>query len=255
MPIDNNYPLVTLAAPIRNRQEFLPYYLDAILKQTFPLSNLTLLFAINNNTDQSEIILQNFKTNHQDKFMKIRMEKYDRPNIPEDKRDSKTRQQIYSHLAEIRNYIIQQVKTPWLFSVDSDIILLPHSLEQLLKSGKKCISALICNGHEFAKTNNANPYDYTNIMYRDGLNRYKHVPRSHWNGIIKVNMTGAVYLLHSDIFKKCRYRNDIVYGEDIPFSQDVEKLGESLWCDTDLKLPHCMSLELLDKYLKGEYNF
>lgn len=255
MNINPNFPLVTITAPIRSRQKILPYYLNGILSQTFPHSNTQLLFVINNSTDNSENILNEFKKQYENEYMRIRIEKYNRPNVPEDKRIRNVRPAIYTHLAEMRNYIAQQVKTEWQMSVDSDIILLPDTIEKLIDSKKKCISALICNGHEFAKTQKVNPYDYTNIMNKDAKGRYFHIPKTHWKGIIQINMTGAVYLIHKDIFKKCKYKNDITYGEDIPFCKDVENLGETLWCDTDIRLPHLMNEELLEKYKNEEFFF
>jgi glycosyltransferase involved in cell wall biosynthesis len=259
--MNNNYPLVTLAAPIRNRQDYLPYYLNCIKNQTFPLENIMLLFVLNNSTDNSEKLFYEFKNNYQEKFMKIRIEKCDSSNIPEDNRDTATRNIIYFHLAFIRNYILQQTKTEWLFSVDSDIMLLPHSLEQLLSSNKKCISALINNGHKYAEDINkkveygkVKAEMFTNIMRYNAAGTLIHVPKSEWNGIVRVNMTGAVYLLHKDIYKKCQYKAD-PQGEDIPFSKNVEAIGETLWCDTNLKLPHCMTKELLQKYINNEFVF
>jgi hypothetical protein len=221
--------------------------------------------VINNSTDNSEKILYEFKNTFQNQYHRIRIEKYDKLNIPEDDRSGRIRNNyIYKHLADLRNYICSQTKTPWLFSVDSDVMLLPHSLEQLLKSQKKCISALIRNGFNYCeeinesakfKCDRIKPEQYTNCMVRNIYGQLVHVLPSQCNGeILQVSMTGACYLLHLDIFKKCKYEINN-QGEDIPFCQQIEAMGETIWCDTSLKLPHCMNLDLLEKYKNGEFKF
>lgn len=260
--IDPNFPTITIAAPVRNRQEYLPYYLSNIANQSFPKSNTNLYFLINNSTDKSEEILYKFKNEYNAQYNRIKIDKFNRPNIPEDVdiRSANIRMNyIYTHLAEMRNCILFQCKTDWLFSVDTDIMLLPDTLEQLLKSNKKCISALICNGYKYAEYhNNKTKYkidakQYTNIMFYASGGKIRHY-RNCDEGIIEVDITGAVYLIHKDIYKKCRYGFDH-QGEDIYFCREVKKMGESLWCDTSHKLAHCMDLELLEKYKNGKFTF
>lgn len=268
--IAKTHPNTTIACPVRDRGKILPYYLENIYKQTFPKKNTKLLFVVNNSFDNSEQILKKFKKEHQKEYKNITILRHDRNPVdkrfkvlPEDDRKKNTRRLfINEHLAFIRNYLLDRCDTEWLFSVDSDIMLLPDTLERLLNSNKRCISALICNGHKYVESVNnkvenkidrRKPTFYTNIMRHNGEGLI-HVPSREWNGIIEVDMTGAVYLIHEDIYKKCRYKDDLL-GEDIPFCKDVRRLKEKLWCDTDIKLAHIMDEDLLKKYLEGEYTF
>lgn len=260
-------PIVTVACPIRNRAAYLPHYLSAILKQTFPKKLTNLIFILNNSTDDSEKILYNFQNKYKDEYNKINIYTYNNINAPEDIRDPMHRAKVYPMLANLRNIISDKTKTEWLFSVDSDIMLLPDTLEKLLTQAQqndyKMLSALICNGHVYADTLNkqaqfavdkVKPTFYSNIMWHDANNNLIHVPKRYWNGILEVHMTGAVCLYHRDVFKKARFK-DHPMGEDIPFSEDVLKLGYKIYCDCDIQLPHCMNLDLLDKYIKGEFAF
>jgi GT2 family glycosyltransferase len=86
------------------------------------------------------------------------------------------------------------------------------------------------------------------------MKRYTHFRRSQLNGVVEVDLTGAVMLIHRSLYKKAIYKFDS-QGEDIPFCRDIKRLGEKIYCDCDLKLAHCMNLELLEKYKIGEFKF
>lgn len=83
---------------------------------------------------------------------------------------------------------------------------------------------------------------------------YTHFRKSELKGLVEVDVTGAVYLIEKSIYKNCEYRPH-VQGEDIPFCEDVQKMKEKLYCDTDIKLPHCMDLELLEMYKQGTFSY
>jgi len=246
---------VTIACPVRNREQYLPFYLDCIKKQTYPKQWTNLFFVTNNCTDNSKKILNIFKKNNEHLYPLIRIDNIDNDKIPDDSSDryirSKTNS-IYSFLAYLRNYITSNCNTNYLLSCDSDIMMIPETLTRLLSHNKKCISGLVCNGHLFAQMYKVNKYKYTNAMKKNPAGKYVHFLRSELKGLIEVDVTGAVYLIHRDIYKNCKYEVDI-QGEDIPFCRSVQSMGEKLYCDTDLKLPHCMSLELLDDYKKGNF--
>lgn len=248
---------ITIAAPISNREEYLPSYLSSILAQTYPQELTSIYFLLNNSQDKSKTILYNFQKEYKNTYHKITIEEYNKKNIP-DSRDRINRirdNRVYNHLADLRNIVCNRVDTEWLFSVDSDIMLIPNTITDLINTGKKAISALVCNGHEFALTmSNVNPYQFTNVMYLNPHNKYVHFRRSQLKGILDVDLTGAVMLIHKDLYKHAKYKFD-PQGEDAPFCRDIQKLGERIYCNCDLKQAHCMNLQLLEAYKKGEFKF
>lgn len=253
---------VTIASPIRDRELYLPFYLQAILEQTYPKELTNLLFVTNNVTDNSIKILKKFKKLYDEKYSLIRIDDYSNSNIPYDGEIRCVRAKttkVYSFLAELRNYICQNSNTDHLFSVDSDIMLLPDTLEKLILTNKKCISALVCNGHVFAEQQphlNIDKYKFTNVLWRNTMGMYTHFRKSQLNNneILEVDATGAVYLISKDVYKNCKYRLH-AQGEDMPFCEDVQKLKEKLYCDTSIKLPHCMTTGLLEAYSRGEFKY
>jgi glycosyltransferase involved in cell wall biosynthesis len=75
---------VTIACPVSNRAEYLPFYLDAILKQTYPKELTNLLFVANNVTDNSIQILKKFKQDYLNTYPLIRIEIINNQKIPDD---------------------------------------------------------------------------------------------------------------------------------------------------------------------------
>jgi len=248
---------VTISAPISNREAYIPSYLKCILSQTYPKELTNLYFLINNSQDNSQTLLKQFKKKYQISYNKIDVKIYNNSKIPSSK-DRLNRiidNSLYEHLAYIRNLIFESIDTDWVFSVDSDIMLTPDSLDTLIKSGKKAISGLVCNGHEFVKSSPfTDPYKFTNVMYLNNLHKYTHFRKSQLKGIIEVDMTGAIILLHRSLYKTCKYRSDN-QGEDIPFCQDIQKLKEKIYCNTDVKLAHCMNLELLENFKNNKFKY
>lgn len=161
---------VTIACPVRDREQYLPFYLNAIQKQTYPKKLISLFFVTNNITDDSLKILKKFKQQHSKSYANIRIDDYSNETIPYDGENRTVRavtNKVYHFLSDLRNYIAKNTTTDFLFSVDSDIMLLPDTLEKLINSNKKCISALVCNGHVFAQLQpdkNIDKYKYTNIL-------------------------------------------------------------------------------------------
>lgn len=120
------FKTVTIACPIRDREAYLPSYLQAIVNQTYPRCFTNLFFVTNNITDNSIKILKQFKEKYSKKYPLIRLDNLNNDKIPYDgeKRLVRARDgRVYNHLAELRNYITNNVNTDFLFSVDSDIML------------------------------------------------------------------------------------------------------------------------------------
>jgi hypothetical protein len=86
------------------------------------------------------------------------------------------------------------------------------------------------------------------------MKRYTHFRRSQLNGVVEVDLTGAVFLTNKSLYKNAKYSFD-QQGEDAPFCRDIQKLGEKIYCNCDHRLAHCMNLELLELYKQGKFNY
>jgi glycosyltransferase involved in cell wall biosynthesis len=249
--MSNNLPTVTIGCPIRNREKYCKPYLDAILNLDYPKDNISLLFILNDSTDDTAFILNNFKQENSQLYHKIKIEIYNQ-NTPEDKRETTIREQYtYSSLSKLRNYWLSQVKTEFALSCDSDIMLHdPQTLNKLINHRKDFVAGLIINGFLYDKNN---PSQYTNILKGNGFT-YQHINKYPENTLIPVDFSGAVMLLSQKACKLGKFSWH-KQGEDCGMSESLKKQGIHLWCDTSVKATHCMSEEYLDKYLRGEFIF
>jgi len=255
-------PTIQISAPVRNREKYLPSYLDAIYNQHYDKKLITLHFLVNDSTDSSESILLRFKNDHSHEYRKIKIETYN-TNCPEDiGRETNVRiNYIYNQLSVMRNRLLRSNRSAFYLSVDSDIMMHnPETINKFIENDKHICAGLILNGHHVEEKT---PELYPNILerYMQQIGNiiapnYRHVRNFKHKGIVLVNFTGAIICM-----KKCVTDNkDIFYGfhiwgEDAIFCEKAEEQGYQLFCDTDLKATHCMTEDYLSKYINGEFIF
>lgn len=237
-------PTVTIAAPIRNREWILNQYLDHIIGLDYPKDRINIHFVLNDSTDFSREILLDFKKKYKNEYNEIHIDTYNR-QVPEDARSALIRNKhIYTHLSVLRNHILSNVKTDYLFSVDSDILIPSNSLQKLLSHQKSIISGLIYNGYI---ENPAKPHKYTNIMRfnTDGVLRHinnyytARAPLLERSKVIEVDVTGAFYLIRKDVCKIAKYGWHH-QGEDVYFCNTVKENGYKIFCDISVYADHIM---------------
>lgn len=258
---------VTIATLVRDREYILPYYLNHIYNIDYDRSKINILWVVNNSNDNSYEILKDFKSKYNSEYNKIQIDTINKPNIGKDTRKKEPRvDYIYSHLAELRNYVCQNSNTDYLFSIDSDILVLDKDiLKKFISYDKDVISSYIYNGYIFAEeTNNKySPYSFTNAMIFNGrfdeFNRpiFEVFSKNHIkkisNRLQKVDITGAIYLIKKQVYKDKNVKYGFYYqGEDIPFCMSAIKNGYKIYCDFGTYSQHLMNRDFLTRYLNGE---
>lgn len=248
--MDNNYPLVTIGCPIRDREIYLPSYLDCIKNLDYPLENITLLFVENDSTDNTLSILNNFKNENNNLFYRIKILNYNQ-GTPKDERNIQVREQYtYSALSKLRNFWMSQIKTPYALSCDSDIMMPSHILKQLLSHKVDYVASLIINGYEYKPES---PWEYTNMLTMTPQG-YKHINKYPEDTLIEVGFTGAIMLLSQRACKSAKFSLSPL-GEDQKFCEELHSKGIKTYVDTGAKCTHCMNKEYLELYRKGEFIF
>jgi len=254
-------PNICIGAPISNRQDFLPYYLDNILNLNFNRKQLSLYFIINNSQDDSEKILQRFKLDYQHEYHNITIDYYNgNKHVPKDERTNDIRlKHSYNHLSLLRNMLLNHtVKNNYshLLSVDSDIMISPDTLNKLLSHNVDICSSLIWNGflHE-----PSHPWKFPNILNYNLFGQLEHI--SNWyvknspnlteSKLIEVSATGACILISKEVCKQTKYSWHL-QGEDMSWSEDCQKKGFKLHCDLGCYSTHCMSEQLLQLYIESK---
>lgn len=224
--------IITLATLIRDRAWILPEFLQHVYELDYPKDKMILLFLINDSKDESENILRKFRTDHKDEYLAIKIMRHDL-GMPQDSRTQIRKTHIYHGLAQLRNEILQAfLKTDgeYLFSVDSDILMPSNTLNQLIKDDKDIVSAHIWN--------NASRTANNSMIIYEGRYRHLNLPV---NQIMKVDLTGAIYLIKREVIASgARYAwSDI--GEDAPFCLSAQRLGYELYTDTRIHCDHVMT--------------
>ncbi|MEC4565338.1 glycosyltransferase family A protein [Paenibacillus sp. CMAA1739] len=249
---------ITIATPVRNREWILDEYLKRLLELNYPTNLIEFIFVINDSTDNSLNILYNFKKQYRHIYRNIRVEVYNR-NAPVDKRDLNTRNNfIYTHLGKLRNYIMSKTKTDYLMFIDTDILVQPDIINNLLKSDKDIVSGLIWNGYIVRPEK---PYLFPNIMRINSKGYYEHIVSNQVknalshpsSSLIRVDLTGAVIMLSRKVFKSIKYGFH-PQGEDAHFCKMAQEKGFELFCDLGTFSHHIMSPEYLREFLNETKN-
>lgn len=220
---------ILIGCPVHNREWILPLYLKHLYDIDYPKDSISLCFILNDSKDKSKDILLNFKEKHSKEYRNIIIKEINY-NMPDDLRQNRIKNKIYDRLSKVRNEFLNCIiDEDYVFSIDSDILVPKDSLLRLLNHNKDIISALVYNDPNKV---------YPNILLiKNGkITHYFNFPK---NSLFEVDITGAVYLLKSEVCQKVRYSYHS-FGEDVPFCLCAKKLGYKIWCDSSIYCNHIM---------------
>jgi len=227
-------PKVLICAPVRNREYIIKEYLQGILELDYPRCLISIYWIVNDSSDSTLQILNEFRDNNISNYKDIKIDTINF-GAPEDARTSIRRKATFYTLATLRNKLLEYFLTTdneYLFSIDSDIIVKPNILRQLLSDNKDVISAYVCNEIRKGKRGNALTVFETEIQDEQG-NKIKgssHIDASTMPEMFKCDLTGACYLIKRAVIESgVRYAYGLA-GEDMPFCLDVKKNGFEMFC-------------------------
>lgn len=196
-----------------------------------------MFFLLNDTTDRSVEIVKKFFEDHTLEYNTL---EYDvlKLDAPLDSRTSIRRQIIYKNLAFLRNklidYFLEHKEYDYYFSIDSDILVFPQCLEELLKEDKDIISAMISNN--FNDPINLIP----NAMIKKPDGSYIRIDIKSPDQVLRCDLTGAVCLIARKVFESgVRYGDDAM-GEDRIFCDAAISKGFTLWTKKGPLSLHCM---------------
>lgn len=227
---------IMVGCPIRNRAWILPQYLESLTNLEYPSENLYYCFVVNDSTDSTLSKLQTFAEEHPNQvnilvhdYAKLRSKSHLRGYYN------------FTHLAQLRNRLLMaflESDCDFLFSVDSDIIMPPLSLKQLLADDCQIVSALVCNGHEVGNS------DIYNILRCTKNGKWVYIQEFPRDRVFEVDCTGAAYLLKREVIEKYGIRYSSVDGaEDIGFCREAILRGLKVFCDGRVEGVHQMNEE------------
>ncbi|MBO8159799.1 glycosyltransferase [Thermosyntropha sp.] len=222
---------VMIGCPVRNRAWILPEYLKALENLDYPHEYREYCFIINNSTDRTEQILQEFAVTSLSK-VKLIVCNLEKP------RGHRRGEYSFKHLSYLRNLLLEHFMNSdclYLFSVDSDIIVPPNALATLIEDGYDIVSALVGNGHYLGDD------QVFNILREQTPGRYVHIKEFPQNKPFPVDCTGAAYLIHRRVIKEYKVRYSAERGaEDIGFCEKARLQGIKVYCDPRVRCLHIM---------------
>ncbi|PQP82109.1 hypothetical protein C0Q44_20880 [Paenibacillus sp. PCH8] len=201
---------VFVGSPVRNRAWIMDRHLQSIKQQAVQKQYT---YILNDSEDQTEDILHE----HQIPYMTHNLGRT---------YGHMRGQYSYHHLALLRNVLLDEFlksDCDYLFSVDTDIIIPEHSLQQLMDNDKDVCSMLIRN--------------HPKVQAHNAMIGEKHISKFR-EGLFPVDLTGAVYLIKREVIEAGVRYGSHPTGEDAPFCEQARRLGFELYVDTRLRPVH-----------------
>lgn len=226
---------VMIGCPVRNRAWILPQYLQYLTALVYPPDQVEYCFVINDSQDKTEALLQEFARRFPVRLL------YDNSSRPGGWRRGFYR---FDRLAELRNRLLEaflQSDCDYLLSVDSDILVPPHALQQLLRAEKDMISALVWNGAEIGDDQFYNIFAWE----KGRLLPIRDFPRDR---VFPVDCTGAACLINRRVIEAGARYNSRWGPEDIGFCKEVQELGFAIFCHGAVECVHVMMPAQLDSF-------
>ncbi len=221
---------VMIGCPVRNRAWILPEYLECLEAINYPRDKISYSFIINDCVDETENILQNF-ARRQPAAVGLIVHNSGNQGYERGKYS-------FRWLAYLRNLLLKEFlysDSDYLFSVDSDVLVSPDILLQLINDDCDIVSCLVCNGQEVG-----DPSLY-NVLNKDQRGRFVHMKNIPRDKVFQVDCTGAAYLIRRKVISQHGIRYSDLYGaEDIGFCEDATRQGLNIYCDGRLECRHIM---------------
>jgi len=254
-------PTIAIGCPVRNRAWILPDYLAALQAIEHPAKQY--LFLENDSTDETwrtiwdwlyalpspRTVSWQVDEHHSERRQDGLLVSKRSDEAPGHRR-GEYGANAYAHLAAVRNRFIDlflsETTAQFLISVDSDVIVPPNILEQLLQlaDDNTIVAAAISNIPD-------RPLDgYTCgnfLVNRGGLllhptgDQLEKRPGYPLSGVLEVDVTGACVLLPRALLERgVRYAAH-PQGEDFPFCEQAKALGARIIVTFDVRPEHRMT--------------
>jgi len=193
--------MIALTCIVKNRAWILPDYLACLLALDFPKDELTLIFIDDASTDGTIDILKAFKRKHEVEFAGITLNLHKKGiDDATSARDTADRVKGYPHLAELRNEALDAANASgadYQFSVDSDILLSPGILSELMAHNLPYVASMIFNDGKHPFTANLGRVTNAGGLH-NGMWRYMQVNSINQDRVLPCGYSGAVYLVNRD---------------------------------------------------------
>jgi hypothetical protein len=234
------FPEVLLSTPVRNRQAVLPRFLKGIENLDFQKELLGIYFLVNDSTDASLSLLEDFKRKREKEYRFIEIEIFNLGTPPDLRSRTlpaslwqfwKGRADIYKALRFLWNKALERFakdSAQYFFGVDSDTELRPRALKALLKERKDVITTVQFVDYGKGKILGICS-DLGERFKREKLEKSKSPQLAQFIG-------GAFLFSRKVIEKGLSFPEDLRGGEHVAFGRVLRKAGLRIWAHPDITL-------------------
>lgn len=245
---NKNNKTILVGSPICQKANILKEFLISLLEVEKDGLNVSYYFVDDNEDPESTKLLQDFRDNNSNVLVipSNEVEKYECDDFTH-----RWNEEMVQKVARFKNGMIEHAIEKgydYLFLIDSDIVLHPRTLKQLVKDQKDIISNIFWtkwgpNAQELPQVWQQDAYTFyrvkTNqLVTQEDLNRMtqEFVDQMRKPGVYQVGGLGACTLLSREALLKGVNFNDIYnisfWGEDRHFCIRAVALGLELFVDT-----------------------
>lgn len=232
---------ILLAVPARQTEEIFELFMDSLNKLKIPENvNLVRFFALHNSPNLKQYLSVS------DQYQEI--------TTPEQyKTDENThywKNENLKFITGLKNQFKDVVVAngfDYVFFVDSDLILHPNTLQNLLKANKDIIAEVFWTSWEPDSPEMPNAWDIDHYgFYQGTIEKYRE------SGQYKCGGTGACILIHRRVFEKGVNYDTIpnisFWGEDRAFCIRAAVAGFEIWLDTTVPAFHLYRPSIVEQY-------
>lgn len=207
----------------KQKAHVLPFYLDCLLKQTFPLSHVHLYIRANDSTDETEAILQKFVQAHAASFASVFV---DMSNISAELSKfgqhewNTTRFRILGKIRqESVNYAMKL--NAHYFVADCDNFISPTVLQEMynLRSLNSVVAPMLRSATMYSNFHNK----VTETGYFHQSDMYQHIYNQQIQGLIEVPVVHCTYFIPNPILPYVSYDDSSARFEYVIFSDTLRK--------------------------------
>lgn len=245
--------MLAVTSVVKNREWILPFFLNCVKNLAYPHDATSLIFLDDASTDNTLPLLERFRAEHEAEYQHILILHNTTPVAANtSSRDAQDRFPIYTHLANLRNIVLQAVRQlgcRWQLSIDSDILFVPDLLQQLGQHRLPYVSTIILNDStmrrrfDFERLENRH-VNFGNLEIIDGEEFYINMPYSLGN-LYEVMVSGACYLVNQAVIESGAEFAFHHLGEDVGYCNTLRERGFRILCDTTPKAIHVMEPRFL----------
>ena len=209
-PLKEPAPRVLVAILAKQKESFLPLYLQGIENLDYPKSSIVLYVRTNNNTDNTEHILKDWLDRVGHLYAAVEFRNEDTATQVEAYAAHEWNAPRFAVLGEIRQISLEkthQHQCDYYFTSDVDNFVRPNTLAELVALDLPFIAPFLRH------VDCAHPYSNYHAAidqngYMQETDQYWQILHQKVRGIIEMPVVHATYLLRADVAAVLRYQDD-----------------------------------------------